>query len=285
MGRRILHSYIKLAGNIVEVTGGTPGPIDEPPVVTDAYDIVVGLIQSNMRGVATDYDSSDQFPAGVYMWNHSTSTIVPATEPLSTPEVTVGMGASNTFLKDYAATSLANGRKLLMVNTARGGTGFTTPSTNTTSSGFHWRYDLANDSNNLARRAVDAINAAVAAAGPDSRIVALIANHGSTDGSNNTPKATFKAYLQAWITWVRNELDVNDVPYVMMQMRPSLLVESRHLNLDNAQTETAAEMNLVGKATSPNGSQYNKADSVHFNAAGMRIIGHNMYTVWDGLAN
>jgi hypothetical protein len=285
VGTQVTQSYIKLAGSLVEIS---PGNAKTPDVPETGYDIVIGFIQSNMRGVADDYAASDQFNSNlnVYMWNHSSSSIVPVQEPMSTAETTTGMGASNTFLKDYATQSLANGRKLLFVNVARGGTGFTTPSTNSGSTGFHWRYDLANDSNNLARRSVDVINNAVAAAGPGSRFVAFLANHGSTDGSNNTAKATFKTYLQTWINWIRNELDSTDIPYVMMQMRPSLIAnETRHRIIAEAQAETATELPLTGYALAPVGAQYARNDSVHFNAAGMRIIGHNLYDEWERIKN
>lgn len=250
----------------------------------DGYDVIVAMIQSNMRGAATDYVASDQYPAGVVMWNHATSQIVPAAEPQSNWDNFNGMGASNTFIKDWVQNRLAAGRKVLIVNTTRGGTGFTTPSSNSFGSGFHWRYDLADDPNNLAIQARNAIRGALAAAGPNSRIVAFLANHGSTDGTNNTPKATFKGYLQAWINWIRGQLGATDVPYLMMQMRPSLIAaETRHKNIADAQAETATELPLVGYALSPNGTEYNKNDAVHFNAAGVRIIGHNLYAKYGEL--
>lgn len=246
------------------------------------YDVVVGWIQSNMRGVATDWDTSDLYGPDVYMWDHGSSTIVRATEPQSVPEPNTGMGASNTFLKDYAAGNLAPGRRLLMVNVARGGTGFTTPSTNSTGgAALHWRYDLADDANNLARRGVATVQAALDAAGPGARLVAFLANHGSTDGSNNTPKATFKGYLEAWISWMRVQLDAPTVPYVMMQMRPSLLGEGRHNIIDQAQQEVAAASPFVAYAYAPNGAEFNRADSVHFNALGMRAIGHALHNAWQ----
>jgi hypothetical protein len=180
---------------------------------------------------------------------------------------------------------LSPGRKVLIVNTTRGGTGFTTPSSNSFGNAFHWRQDLADDANNLARRARDAVQTALAAAGPGSQVVAFCANHGSTDGTNNTAKATFKAYLQGWITWLRSELGVPDVPYLMMQMRPDLIAaETRHKNIADAQAETAAELSKVGYSLSPVGSSFYKADAVHFNAAGVRQIGHNLFDTWAAMS-
>lgn len=251
------------------------------------YDIVVGVGQSNVAGAATDYVSGDQYPAGIYMWNHATSTIVPAAEPQSNADTITGMGVTNTFLKDYAANYLPSGRDLLIVNVSRGGTGFTTPSTNSAGTGLHWRYDLADDSNNLARRGLEKIQAAVTAAGPGARIVAFLANHGSTDGTNNTGKTLMKTYLTAWINWIRSELDVPTVPYIAMQMRRNLIdTEPRHKAIDDATKEVAAELENVVHVPSPLGDAYYKStDVVHFNALGVRTIGHAMFDAWLPLSD
>ena len=250
------------------------------------FDVIVPIIQSNMRGVADDYVSTDQFnDSRVKQWDWTGSAIAPAVEPLSTRETTTGMGASNTFIKDYLASSLPAGRNILVVNTARGGTGFTTPSTNTSGGSLlTWDRTAANDANNLALTTIAALQTIMAGLPSGSRIVAYLANHGSTDGSNNEPKATFKAQLQDWITYLRTQMSTPNVPYVMMQMRPDLIAnENRHKIIDDAQTETAAEMAHVGKGVSPVGSTYYRSDSVHFNALGMRAIGHDLYSKWSPL--
>jgi hypothetical protein len=258
------------------------------PPVREPYDVIVGLIQSNVRGVATDFDATDQYnDPQIFQYNWAGQQITPAQETLSTQEFTTGMGALNTFVKDYRAEKLQSGRRILVVNTARGGTGFSTPSTNSnpgvpTETGLHWRHDLPADANNLAIIARDKVKQLMNDLPTGSRIVAFVANHGSTDGSNNTPKATFKQWLIDWINWIRPELNAPTVPYVMMQMRPDLAArETRHRIIDEAQTEVAAQLSRVGKATSPNGADYFRNDVVHFNALGMRIIGHNLFDVWD----
>ncbi len=286
-GHKVTAGWVQIAGTLLPLNyhSEDTDPGEEPPAGAP-YDVIVGLIQSNMRGAATDYDlTADQYTGPVDMWRWSSSTIVTATEPLSTRDSSTGMGAMNTFVKDYASQVLANGRRILIINTARGGTGFTTPSTNPAGTAYTWNRTAANDSNNLALTTRDALISIVAALPAGSRIVAYLANHGSTDGTNNTPKATFKAYLEDWIQWIRDETDTADVPYVMMQMRPSLLVEGRHLNLDNAQQEVAEAGTAahIGFALSPNGSQYNKADSVHFNAEGVREIGHRLFDEYQTL--
>ena len=253
-----------------------------PVTTTSGYDVVVGWIQSNMRGAATDYaDPTDTAPSNVYEWNWSTNTIVPATLPGSNLDGFNGMGVMTSFVNDYATAH--PDRKVLRLNVARGGTGFATPSTNTSNgtnyTNLSWRRDLPDTSDNLALVATRQVQTALSAAGTGSKIVAMLANHGSTDGTQNTPKATFKSYLQDWITWMRTQLPVSGIPYLMMQMRPDLVAaETRHAIIDAAQSETASELTNVGYVLSPTDTSNFKADSVHFNAKGVREIGHRLYT-------
>lgn len=271
----------------VYVADGTPTPprhfpyvVPEPPPPLPPVRVIVGLGQSNVRGAADDYDRvADQYnDADVFMWNWGGHQMQKAAEPLATQDSSDAMGVLNTFAKDYAAERLPSGAKLLVVNAARGGTGFSVPSSNPGNPDLHWRRDLPADANNLATTARAELLRIMAALPAGSEIVAFVANHGSTDGTNGMGKATFKGYLQDWITWLRTELGTPTVPYLMMQMRPDLLAnEERHRVIDDAQTETAAEMAHVYKVASPAGPEFYRNDTVHFNAAGVRNIGHRLH--------
>lgn len=253
------------------------------PIVVKPFDVFVGLIQSNVRGAADDYDKvADQYnDPDVYMWNWAGQQIMPASEPLSVREPNDAMGVMNTFAKDYAATRLASDRRLLLVNPARGGTGFSLPSSNTTGgSGLHWDRTLPNDANNLAMTTRDALLSIMGGLPAGSRIIGFIANHGSTDGTNNMSKADFKAKLTDFIPWFRTAVGASTAPYIMMQMRPDLRIEGRHAAIDDAQTEVAAELPNVAKIASPNSAEFWRnggTDKVHFNAAGVRKIGHDAF--------
>lgn len=251
------------------------------------YHVLWGLIQSNVRGPVSDFVAGDQYTGlPVDMWRFSDSTIVAASEPLSTRDTATGMGVLNTFIKDYVADRLPSGDRMLVVNLARGGTGFSLPSTNPSGSAFTWDRTQPNDANNLALTSVavmDAILALPALAG--AKHIAAIANHGSTDGTNSstgyTP-AMFKAALTDWITYLRAELALPGLPYLMMQMRPSLVAaETRHQLIDSAQQQVASELPLVRHVLSPVGATYEAGDSVHFNLAGVRDIGHRLYSAYD----
>lgn len=270
--------YARRDGQLVRVTRHAAGIQPAP------FKVIVALVQSNMEGPATDFTSADAYPPGVMMWSHAGGAPVQAAEPTSTLRNVTGMGAGNTFVKDFHA-QVPVGYRVLYVNLAIGGTGFTLPSTTPGTSTYTWDHTQPDNTSNLALRTRDRLQTILAALPPGSEIAAFIANHGSTDGINNTPKATFKALLVEWISWLRSELDVPDVPYVMMQMRPSLRIEPRHANIDDAQREVAEEGYRIGYALSPTGEEYAKSstDAVHFNAAGLRLIGHSLFDAYEGL--
>lgn len=254
------------------------------------FDVIIGVGQSNMRGAADDWtQAADYFDQGVYQWDAVRQQIVSASEGLFNEDSTSGqyMGAVNRFARAYiAAGQLATGRSLLVVMTARGGTGFSTPDSNGTQ--MTWQVDDTDGSHtNLWAAAQAKITAGMTAAGTGSRVVAVLANHGSTDGINNIPKATYKPRVEAFIDAIRGWLHTQGytptatVRYCMMQMRPDLLAaEARHRDLDDAQQELAASKPGVRHSLSPVGSTYYKGDSVHFNAAGQRLIGAGLYTAW-----
>lgn len=265
-----------------DTTWTSPG---RPPLPGggDGAHVIVGLIQSNIRGAANDWDASDQYNNPlIEMWRWSDGKLVQATEPLSTRDTATGMGAMNTFVKAYAAAN--PGQRIVVVNTARGGTGLTLPATNPAGTAFTWDPNAANDANNLARTSVTAINSIMAGLPSGSKIVAFLANHGSTDGSNGTTKDTFKTLLANWITFLRAQTNTPTVPYLMLQMRPSLLAENRHNIIDQGQQEVAAATPNVEHVPAPVGTEYANNDSVHFNARGVREIGSRLYQRFASLA-
>lgn len=247
------------------------------------YDIVVPIIQSNARGAATDYqaDGVDSYPDAVDMWVWAESRAMKAREPLPNLDTTAGMGVANTFVKDYVASSLKPGRRVLLVNVARGGVGFSTPGTNSRSPKYCWDRGAPDDEYNLALRTVESLKRIRIQLGSGAhRYVAFLANHGSTDGSNHMDKTDFKYHLRDWITWLRQQLGAEQTPYLMMQMRPDLVLdESRHRIIDEGQLEISQEMasEAVRYVPSPDGAEYFRNDPVHFNAAGVREIGHRLY--------
>lgn len=251
------------------------------PAVGD-YDIIVGTGASNMVGRATDEGAIDTYSDRVYVYSQhgaDQDSIQSAKEYLRHPDTSEGLSPFNTFVADYVATRLTTGRKVLIVPVAYGGTGFTVPDSNGNS--MTWRPDAAADANNRFLFAVNKTNDALAAAGSGSAVKAILHNAGSTDGSNNTPKETFRGYFYAFINALRTQLG-STIPFLMMQSRPDLMVaETRHRIIDEVQQETVAAKPYTGYAYSPTATDTRMPDAVHFNAKGVRIIGHSLFDVLD----
>lgn len=245
------------------------------------YDIVVLVGQSNMRGAAQDYDAggTDAYPStvDVVTWSgNSIAGVKPAVEPLPTRDAGTGMGAGNSFIKRWA-NEKGTGRRVLIINAARGGTGFTLPSSGDDTSAL-WDVDVTNDSHNLGWTTITAVQDALVRF-PGSSVVAFLANHGSTDGTNGLSRSGMKAKLERWIDTLRAQLSIPTVPYLMMQMRPDLIAaESNMKAIDDAQIDVVGTRAHTAHGTSPNSSTYwVSGSSVHFNAAGDRLIGSGLY--------
>jgi RNAse (barnase) inhibitor barstar len=254
-------------------------------VPTSDYDIIVGFIQSNMRGRADDFDypTTDFYRPEVYQWRQSDNTPIVAIEPAPVFENTPYMGPMNRFSRSYIdAGALASGRHLLIVNLAEGGTGVTLPDSNGGKETW-WPSETDPAKVDLYARALAELQAVFAAVGTNSRIIGILANHGSTDGTNNTSAATFTSRVTEVINGARNFIYSNGmstspyIPYIMMQMRPSLLSQTPHKTIDDAQQAMVGTLPNLRYTYSPVGSAYEQPDSVHFNSAGVRIIGDSMY--------
>jgi len=266
----------------------SPLPVYSPPASAPAgnYDMVLLVGQSINAGAAIDWNATDDYyDTGVYQW--SAGSIQPAAEVLWSADVNpnpYGMGFVNRFVRSYiAAGRLAAGRQLLIVNAARRGTGFTTPDGQ--GGALSWDSSAAASSNNLYTNAVSMYQAALAAAGSGSVPVAILADHGETDGINNNPPATFKAQLYAFIDAIRTAIGAPAVPYLNHQMRPDLLAsQNKFALLDAAVAVASTDKTKVAQALSPVGTTYYANDSVHFTAAGVRIIGQRMFALLGAAA-
>lgn len=256
-------------------------PSYDRPAVGD-YDILVGTGASNMVGRATDEGAVDTYSDRVFVYSQhgaDQDSIQSAKEYLRHPDPSEGLSPFNTFVADYVANRLTAGRKVLIVPVAYGGTGFTVPDSNGNS--MTWRPDAAADANNRFLFAVNKVNDALAAAGSGSSVKAILHNAGSTDGSNNTPKETYRGYFNTFIDALRTQLGAT-VPFLMMQSRPDLMAaETRHRIIDEVQQETVVAKRYTAYAYSPTATDTRMPDAVHFNAKGVRIIGHSLFDVLD----
>jgi hypothetical protein len=160
------------------------------------------------------------------------------------------------------------------VPTAKGGTTFEGASS---PAGWTWkvgRVDVAN----LYENSISQAQAALAAAGPNSRIVGILWLQGETDGDNATPGATYQADLDALIDGYRTRLGIPALPFIIGQMVPDYLTSGTRTAIDAAHSGTPARKTKTGFAYGL--PKANNNDGNHYNAAGQRYLGRAIFDAY-----
>lgn len=166
--------------------------------MTPAYDIIVMAGQSNSQGSGEGPVSTPYVPNEKVLYMHPDFTIVQACEEVRDGK-TIG-NFSLSFAQRYLEEGLLkSGRKLLILQTAVGGTGF---------SDNHW-----NPGDILYERMVNMISAALSL-NENNRIVAFLWHQGETDALNRVSYETHYANLSRFLTSLKGAFDLKDVPLI-----------------------------------------------------------------------
>lgn len=261
------------------------------------YNGVLVMGASNAVSKATDEGPTGTYSDRVWMIPQRGAhqgILVQAAEYLPHLDPSGGISPAQTFVADYiAGGQLPAGEDIVIIPAAYGGTGFTVPDSN--GNQMTWRADAPDDANNRLLYAIRAANAALALGANTSKLVAIIHNPGSTDGTNLNGAAgsdeTYRQYITAMIQTLRTAFGAS-IPMLIMQSRPALIAaETRHRMIDDVlRTITGVTLNgggtpvpankvaYTGYSPGPDGTQYNMGDAVHYNAAGIREHGHRLYS-------
>lgn len=149
----------------------------------------------------TPWDSSGWF----VQWTYGTPTIA-----------TLGT-------KPWLGTGVARGwrdrqqnqRRVGILPASAGSSGFST----TTGARGHWQHGVTGTGPDLATSLVTRANAALAASPAGSRIVGVIWSQGESDQALS--QATYRAYLDDLIGWVRTQLSDADMPWLISSTNPN----------------------------------------------------------------
>ena len=244
-------------------------------VGTSGYDVILLAGQSNMSGRGTPYSvTTDPGVPIVFQYKGKTpnkGTIIPAMEPLDMVDTPSGIGPGMQFARWYVANGLNQGRKVLLVPTAQGGTPLTRVATPT------WKPSVAGS---LYANAITQANGALASE-TGSKIVAILWLQGETDGDLAATGAAYQADLDALITGFRAGITgATNVPVIMGQMVPDYLATGTRQQINNVQAATVTRLTNVAFVPSPAGATYHLGDGNHFNAAGQRKIAEDMFTAY-----
>lgn len=244
---------------------GTVFP-DPSGAVLQPYDVVLVIGQSNAKGTGyplahTDpVHGIDQFPA---LNKPEAGAITPAIEPLL-HQGPVSSNPGTGFPIPFAGAHLAAnpGRRVLLVPSAWGATGFSTsPRT--------WDWTAPDDGNNLALNAVRQCQQALAAAGEDARLAGILWHQGEGDTGI---AEQYAGLLDGLIAWLRTELAAPDAPFVVGQMSPDRQGGPGALVIDAAHQDTPARVARTAFAPTPPGL-HNPGDQTHLSTRAFEVIG------------
>lgn len=252
------------------------------------YDIVLILGQSNAQGAAVDFTpgiSPDTVPSRTFQYGATANVprggagaITVASDPLihRWTQSTTTMGPGMAFARAYEAAMPAV-RKLLLVPAAYSGTGFARI-THAPEVDLTWRVDNPAGSISLYESAIAQTIAAVAAAGANARIVAILWVQGESD-EGQVP-ATYQGYLDAMIAGFRTRFALPTLPFIIGSMVPEGLVgNAGRTTIDAVHQATPGRVNFTAFATGTSGMYIDSG--LHYNAAGQRSQGQKLY---DALA-
>ena len=244
-------------------------PVESP---AEGYLIVPVLGQSNAYGMGFGLDAEglDRPHPRVHQYGMSgpdRRRVVLATEPLL-HEIPLGrVGFGLTFAKRLAD---ATNRHVLLVPGARGDTSFTPKN------GYTWNPADTRTRVNLYRNAVRAIDDALAQH-PRSKVTAVLWHQGESDVPL-TSGSDYRGYLDSVIDDLRNRYG-SEFPFIIGQMVPEEMelshkdysvINAIHIDTPNRKPRTAF---VAGERGCTNSEQ-----DRHYNAAGLRAMGHAMWT-------
>jgi hypothetical protein len=266
--RRLVSEANRLVRRRLAPSGQPVSAPDRP------YLVVAGLGQSNAFGMGLPLDpaGADQPHPRVHQWamcGPSEGAAVLAADPLLHETPSRGVGFGMTFAKSLACET---GRTVLLIPGARGDTSFTPKN------GYTWDPADTNTRVNLYRKAVQAIDAALAGY-PDSRVVAVLWHQGETDVPL-TPAPAYQSRLDALIEDLRERYRA-DVPFLVGQMVPEEMERSDkdYSAIDAVHAEISNRVPRAAFIEGPRAA-YNSETDRHYSAEGQRSLGRAMWSAY-----
>ncbi|QTJ65864.1 fibronectin type III domain-containing protein [Rhodococcus sp. ZPP] len=251
------------------------------------YDVWAVLGQSNTgSGVGLDVTYIDTTDGRIDQYANSSSStyfgkIVKGVDPLMHQGGLGGVGFAMTFAKNYLGAVPPN-RRVLLVPCGRGSTGFAP------SGGFTWDPADTTTSVNLFNLAVQQISSALAAAGPNARLVGVLWHQGENDSGDTTVANAYAGHFDTLIDTIRTLFGKPDLPFILGQMTPDRMAEhvaalgsaSGYPIVNAAHIDTPRRKARTAFAYGPAGYYNAENEKIHYNAAGQRILGRRYFDAY-----
>ncbi|CAH0262863.1 hypothetical protein SRABI98_03553 [Microbacterium sp. Bi98] len=261
-GERMSHNTVDEKGHFIPETlefianyvrGGTGGGMDIGVVCGQSNGMIASYLElANFRG----QDS--------LLWAWENGQIV----PLGESQVNLG----SEFIRAYAKHASQTGRRVLIVQAAVGSLGFGTTSINPPPEGYRYHFNgtwdrtLTADTRNRFAMAVSMTLAALAAAGPGSRLIAMLWSQGEADGGMTQEQ--YAAKLDDLIAAFRAAVGYPALPVIVGSMTPEMHTDHEGFEqIARALADTPRRLERVGFVWGPaNGHRYSQ--TVHYSYAG-----------------
>lgn len=164
----------------------------------DKFDVIIQAGQSNSEGYGFGPTDAPYQPDGRIWYLNQDGTITLAAEKAVNNEIQSNFGLS--FAREYVgAGKLAEGRKLLIIRAAVGGTGF-----------LDNRWKPADD---LFLQMMNMIRTALAL-NPENRLVVLLWHQGETDAGHRATFEQHYGHLSTLLRLVREAYGAPDLPFI-----------------------------------------------------------------------
>ena len=164
----------------------------------ESFDILIQAGQSNSEGYGFGPTDDPYRPDSRVWYLNGDFTVTPAAELVNGNEIQSNFALP--FAREYIAGGhLAEGRKLLILRTAVGGTGFLDN---------HWK-----PADDLYLRMMEMIRAALSL-NENNRLAGLLWHQGETDATLNASYDVHYAHLMTLVQSVRDEFGVPELPFI-----------------------------------------------------------------------
>jgi hypothetical protein len=249
------------------------------------YDIIIVAGQSNATGsgaVGAETNYLDPKDSRVFQWpgnGVNVGNIVAGFDPLFHHTGSYSVGPGMPFARGYAKT-VPNNRSVLLVPTARGATSFT----QVTDVGVSYSWDPANTTAqvNLYNFTVAQTDGALAAAGANSRVSAILWMQGEGD-ANFMTQVQYAAKLDALIDGLRTRYGAN-IPVIIGQVVPESLLNSGIRGINAAHIDTPRRKVLTAFAYGPTNSYNPDVPPIHYSTPGQRKLGSSFFEAFNRFA-
>ena len=247
----------------------------------EKFDIFIQAGQSNSEGYGFGPTDEPYQPSDRVWYLRPNMTVSVAVEKVTGNGIQSNFGLS--FAREYMkAGRLANGRNILIIRAAVGGTGFLDN---------HWK--LTDD---LYLKMLDMIDTALSL-NPENRLVALLWHQGETDAMLGATYEQHYGNLSALINGVRDKFDYQELPFIAgdfvhqwkdanEEISTPVLDAIRAVCHDLANcgfVETdGLQSNLQGTFEHPLGWHH---DAVHFSRASIYELGIRYFKKFTEIAN